>query len=169
MRTFAVLFFVITTAFQSLASLPAAATTRHVAARRVPTRHAAKRHVAYRAAIRVAPADEYFGRLKMSILGIRNSLHDLALKLQYSPDKSEDVLGAASMVEDALKDWEHKYPADPWLAKNVFELTSLYARVHTAHGQDSAARTLRWLLARYGRTHYGTLARAQIRPQVGLR
>lgn len=119
--------------------------------------------------IRVAPADEYFGRLKMSILGIRNQLHDLDLRLQYAPDKSEDVLGSAAMVEDAVRDWEHKYPADPWLARSVYQLTALYARVHTPHGLAQASRTLRWLLARYGRTSYAHQARLQIQPQVGLR
>ena len=116
--------------------------------------------------IRVAPADEYFGRLKMSILGIRNQLHDLGLRLQYAPDKSEDVLGSAAMVEDAMTDWQHKYPADPWLAKSVYELTELYARVQTPHGHQKATHALHWLLARYGRTHYGHLARLQLQPQV---
>ena len=120
-------------------------------------------------AVRVAPADEYFGRLKMSILGIRNQLHDLTLRLQYAPDKSEDVLGSAAMVEDALRDWEQKYPEDPWLAKSVYQLTSLYAQVRTTHGQSSAARALRWLLGRYGHTPYGAQARAEIQPQVGIR
>lgn len=119
--------------------------------------------------LRVAPADEYFGRLKMSILGIRNQLHDLGMRLQYSPEKSEDILGTASLVEDAMRDWEHKYPADPWLAKSVYELTSLYAHVRTPHGHERAARALRWLLGRYGHTPYGAQARIQIRPQVGLR
>lgn len=119
--------------------------------------------------IRVAPADEYFGRLKMSILGIRNQLRDLGLRLQYAPSRGEDVLGSASMVEDAMHDWEHKYPADPWLPKSVYDLATLYSRVHTPHGHQRAAHAFRWLLARYGRTPYGHLARLQIRPQVGLR
>jgi hypothetical protein len=105
----------------------------------------------------------------MSILGIRNQLRDLGLRLQYAPQKSEDVLGAAAMVEDAMRDWERKYPADPWLAKSVYELTDLYARVHTSHGRAHAAYALRWLLGRYGRTPYGHLARLRIEPQVGLR
>lgn len=150
MRTLAVLLFVFT-ALGPAARLPAGAAHTHPAV------------------VRVAPADEYFGRLKMSILGIRNQLHDLGLRLQYAPDKSEDVLGSAAMVEDAMRDWERKYPADPWLAKSVYELTQLYARVHTEHGHESAARALRWLLGRYGHTAYGAQARVQIRPQVGLR
>jgi replicative superfamily II helicase len=105
----------------------------------------------------------------MSILGIRNQLRDLGLRLQYTPEKSEDVLGAAAMVEDAMRDWERKYPADPWLAKSVYDLTDLYARVHTAQGHKNAMRALRWLLNRYGHTAYGHQARLRIQPQVGLR
>ena len=151
MRTLAVLLFVFSAALGPSAWLPARAAHSHPRA------------------VRVAPADEYFGRLKMSILGIRNQLHDLGLRLQYAPEKSEDVLGSAAMVEDAMRDWERKYPADPWLAKSVYELTELYARVHTEHGRQSASRALRWLLGRYGQTAYGAQARVQIRPQVGLR
>lgn len=112
--------------------------------------------------MRVAPADEYFGRLKMSILGIRNQLHDLDARLQFTPEKSEDVIGSASMVEDALHDWEHKYPADPWLAKDVYQLMQMYSRIHTDHGRQITARTLHWLLQRYGRTSYAMRAKTQL-------
>jgi len=111
--------------------------------------------------IRVAPADEYFGRLKMSILGIRNQLRDLDARLAFNPEKSEDIIGSASMVEDALRDWERKYPADPWLAKSVFQLEQLYTHCHTDHGQQSASRALRWLLSRYGKTTYAAQAKSQ--------
>src|SRR5579884_2790477 len=121
------------------------------------------------APIRVAPADEYFGRLKMSILGIRNQLRDLGLRLQYAPDKGEAVLGSAAMVEDALRDWEHKYPADPWLAKSVYDLTALYAHVTTPHGHAQALHAMRWLMMRYGHSSYAMQARAQIGPIVGIR
>jgi hypothetical protein len=112
--------------------------------------------------IRVAPADEYFGRLKMSILGIRNQLRDLGLRLQYAPDREADVLGAAGFVEDALHDWEHKYPSDPWLAKSVYQLTSLYARIHSAEGQQNATRAFHWLQARYAKTTYAAQARVEL-------
>lgn len=111
---------------------------------------------------RVAPADEYFGRLKMSILGIRNQLHDLDMKLQFTPEKSEDVIGAASMVEDALHDWERKYPMDPWLPKDVFQLTVMYARIHTDHGREVASRAMHWLLVRYGKSPYAHQAKTQL-------
>lgn len=116
--------------------------------------------------LRVAPADEYFGRLKMSILGIRNQLRDLDARLQYTPEKSADVLGSAAYVEDALHDWEHKYPTDPWLAKDVYQLTSLYSHVHTGEGQRCETRTMHWLLGRYGKTRYAHEARTGNLPVV---
>ncbi len=158
-RTSAILFFV----FAAAATAATLSAVRPVAAR---THHVV--HIA-RPVLKVAPADEYFGRLKMSILGIRNQLHDLALRVQYTPDSGEAVLGSATMVEDAVRDWERKYPADPWLAKSVYELTSLYARVHTDRGRDDAQRALQWLLNRYGRTAYALQAKTLLQPQVGLR
>lgn len=123
---------------------------------------ATKRTKAAKAVVKVAPADEYFGRLKMSILGIRNQLRDLTLRLQYAPDRSADVLGTASFVEDALHDWEHKYPADPWLAKSVYDLTNLYASVHSAMGHADAVRAFNWLQYRYPRTSYAVQARTEL-------
>lgn len=98
----------------------------------------------------------------MSILGIGNQLRDLNARAQFAPDKSADVLGTARFVEDSMHDWEHKYPADPWLAKDVFALTQLYASVHTAEGSNCKSRAMHWLLARYGRTKYASLAKTQI-------
>lgn len=124
--------------------------------------HRAKAHHHAVAHVRVAPADEYFGRLKMSILGIGNQLRDLDLRARYNPDKGADVIGSAAFVEDALHDWEHKYPGDPWLPKDVYRLAHLYQDVHTDDGQRHAASTMHWLIARYGNTHYGRLARTEL-------
>lgn len=165
MRT-SILFFILLASALGAGSTPAlaAAPVKH----QPHLKHLIVKH-SYHPGIRVAPADEYFGHMKMSILGIRNSLHDLSLRVAYAPDKGDDVLGSAAWVEDALHDWEHKYPADPWLAKNVYELTSLYASVPTPQGQEKASHALHWLLTRYGHTPYGAQARTQLVPHVGLR
>lgn len=164
MRLSAVLFGLALFTFSSFATPLAGAKTP---LKHHPVSHARKHYASHaRHVVRVAPADEYFGRMKMSILGIRNQLRDLALRLQYSPDKSEDVLGSARWVEDAMHDWEHKYPGDPWLAKSVYDLTSLYSNVHTDHGQAKAQYALHWLLVKYGHTRYGQQARVQYKPQI---
>lgn len=98
---------------------------------------------------KVAPADEYFGRLKMSVLGIRNELNHLQSQVDGQPEMSASVMGPASLVEDAIKDWERHYPSDPWLAKDVYLLTHLYANVHNDEGHLHAIQGVSWLRTRY--------------------
>jgi outer membrane protein assembly factor BamD (BamD/ComL family) len=112
---------------------------------------------------RVAPADEYFGRLKMSILGVGNELRDLAVRISYAPGREQQYLGAVTMVEDAIRDWERKYPSDPWLAKDVFALSQLYERIPTPDGQRHAAATLQWLVQRYPGSAFAHVARTEMK------
>lgn len=75
----------------------------------------------------LAPADEYFGRLKESILEIRNRLDALdrlsdAQMLQAKKSRALDTL------HDALRDWQREYPADPWLRPFLHRLARDYAR-----------------------------------------
>lgn len=147
------LFFVFTFAPLLAFSAPAQsfAATHHVAY---------AHHVAYLS--KVAPADEYFGRLKMSILGIRNELRDLDQRLTFSPDKAGDVLGSAAFIEDAIRDWQAKYPADPWLPRSVYQLTHLYSRIHSPDGHAKAVSSLRWLTSRYHNSPFCTVAQAEV-------
>ncbi len=111
---------------------------------------------------RVAPADEYFGRLKMSILGIRNELRDLDQRLTYSPDAGASAMGTALFVENAIRDWEAKYPADPWLARSVYQLDHVYAKIHTADGHAKAVDTLHWLVSRYHSSPLCNVAQSEV-------
>ena len=121
--------------------------TSHVKATvKVPLGHAPAAHP------KVAPADEYFGRLKMSILGIRNTLKDLALKADYNPANAEQIFGTAAFAEESLHEWEHKYPGDPWLAKTVAGLVHMYSKVPTPQGRAKMHAALAWLTGRYGST-----------------
>lgn len=137
-------------------------------ARYVKAIHKAAHHtkVAHANFAKVAPADEYFGRLKMSILGVRNQLKDLSAKIAFNPDRGGDQLGAAGMVEDAIHDWEHKYPQDSWLPKSVYDLSQVYSSIHTPEGQTRATRTLHWLVKRYPRCAFAKAARSQISAEL---
>jgi len=132
--------------------------------------HFAAHHPALRNLVvvhaKVAPADEYFGRMKMSILGVQNTLKDLSAKLAFAPDSGADVLHSAYYVEDAIHDWEHKYPQDSWLPKSVFNLSQLYSSIKSDEGQRRAAATLHWLIARYPHTAFAATARNQVSAQI---
>ncbi|HUY41004.1 MAG TPA: hypothetical protein VMV82_05495 [Candidatus Dormibacteraeota bacterium] len=76
---------------------------------------------------RMAPADEYFGRQKESVLEIRN-------RLDVFDHRSDDEMlepgtrHALDDLRDAIRDWERKYPGDPWLPRMLDRLTRDYQR-----------------------------------------
>jgi len=92
----------------------------------------------------LAPADEYFGRLKMSILGISNTIKDANLHLSQGVD-SLAVIDNLVFTEDAIRDWERHYPRDPWIVRSLNALHSVYARIPTERGAACAKRVAAWL------------------------
>jgi hypothetical protein len=102
------------------------------------------------AAQKVAPADEYFGPLEMSILGIRNAIKDTAARLDVDPSTDpEAALRHLALIESSIKDWETKYPSDSWLPRTVLALHQVYARIHTEDGRRHATLAASWLMDRY--------------------
>jgi hypothetical protein len=130
------------TAAAAATTPPPHASTQHVAAKG----HAEKKIVAHRSApCRVAPADEYFGRLKMSILGIRNTIKDQGLRIDVDPSRANDTLRGMTLTEDAIHDWQHKYPCDSWLPGTIFALEHFYGKIHTPYGVKRVHYTYAWL------------------------
>ena len=109
----------------------------------------------------VAPADEYFGKLKMSILGIRNEIKDMTTKVGFAPDNATSQLGACAMTEDAIHDWEKKYPADSWIPKTLLELQRLYGSSNVPEFQAHMKATYAWLTTRYKSSKYAVTARQE--------
>ena len=74
-----------------------------------------------------APADEYFGPFKESILGIRNHINDLERK-------ADDELAGAEQgmdnVEIAIEDWQKHYPHDSWIPGFLDRMVHVYGRAH---------------------------------------
>jgi hypothetical protein len=84
-----------------------------------------------------APADEYFGPYKQSVLEIRNRLND------YDRRDDGSMLEASvppylDHLETAMLDWQRKYPQDPWLPGMFAHLVREYWRA----GQVSSAQGL---------------------------
>jgi hypothetical protein len=99
---------------------------------------------------KVAPADEYFGRLKLSILGIRNTIKDMGLKADADPQHAvSSVMGAVALTEDAMRDWEKKYPADSWIPPAILSLERLYAKVDSDEARAHAKIVMVWLVHDY--------------------
>jgi len=119
---------------------------------------------------KVAPADEYFGRLKMSVLGIANTIKDMRLRVVADADKTPSIFGSLAMVEDAIRDWERKYPRDSWVAKDLYALEVTYLTAPGERAHAMAIRTEAWLHRDYPKTAYARQAQAALnKPMVTAR
>ncbi|HEY0615123.1 MAG TPA: hypothetical protein VGC96_10800 [Candidatus Elarobacter sp.] len=127
-----------------------------------PVAKSAKKTVAKAAPkCKIAPADEYFGKLKLSILGIRNTIKDQGLKIDVDPARAPSTLGAISLTEDAIRDWEHKYPCDGWLPGTLYSLQHFYAKIHTDDGVKHVHATFAWLRHDYPKSRFVQIAKRE--------
>ena len=107
----------------------------------------------------LAPADRYFGQLQMSILGVRNSLHDLTLRIAARPEEATQVYGKTVLVEDALRDWSQKFPNDPWIPRYLYSLAELYRTIDTEDARVRKNDTMDWLITSYPASDYAKMGR----------
>jgi hypothetical protein len=127
---------------------PASASASHAVKVVRPHAHAKLHRVV------TAPADEYFGHRRYSILGIRNTLHDLNIRYDGTAARTASLYAGAAGLEDAMRDWQKKYRGDLWLAHYLFQLDQLYMRVPANLGHAKVALTSRWIIAAYPHTYY---------------
>ncbi len=127
----------------------------------VTAKHPAKNVKKVAARCKVAPADEYFGKLKLSILGIRNTIKDQGLKIDVDPDKAGSTMGSIGLTEDAIRDWQHKYPCDSWLPGTLYALERFYGKIHTEDGVRRVHATFAWLRHDYPRSSFVQIAKRE--------
>lgn len=101
---------------------------------------------------RLAPADEYFGHLQMSILGIRNELNRIRGRVDGDNAHADRQLGLCANVEDAIEDFGSKYPHDTWLSGMTVDLEYIYAHMHSTTAHDRAEHLLAWVHDRFPRS-----------------
>ncbi|HEX3468229.1 MAG TPA: hypothetical protein VHT05_09145 [Candidatus Elarobacter sp.] len=93
-----------------------------------------------------APADEYFGHYRLSVLGIANSIRDSGHRIEEG-NAGATIDGPLTFVTDAIHAWERAYPRDPWIPRDLFALQVCYLRVHSPRGLQLARKTESWLTA----------------------
>lgn len=110
----------------------------------------------------VAPADEYFGRMKLSILGIGNIIHDTNLREAYDPAHAADNYTKLSFAEDALEDWAAKYPQDNWLPAKAYFMSHEFWAMNTPDGDRAADRCRVLLMKRLAQSPFSIKAHGEI-------
>jgi hypothetical protein len=99
---------------------------------------------------RLAPADEYFGRAKMSPLEITNRIRD-------AERRGGSYRGLMS-TQSAIEDWAAKYPGDPWIPPREYRISRLFASLHSRDGYAEADHCRSFLRAHFPGTPYATAA-----------
>jgi len=100
----------------------------------------------------LAPADEYFGPLKLSILGIRNTTSDAGKRYDFGIRDADGTMSTASFIDSAVHDWAKRYPRDQEVARALYYLQRLYAKIASPAGQNKARSEAQWMFAKYGKT-----------------
>ncbi len=107
----------------------------------------------------LAPADAYFGRFQMSVLGIRNAIRDLSLRIDaVSPHDASPLYHQLTMVEDAILDLKNRFPKDSWIPQLGLSLAEAFAKMPFSAAQVHANDELDWIVAEYATTVQATYA-----------
>jgi hypothetical protein len=108
-----------------------------------------------------APGDEYFGKLKMSYLGIDNTFKDGSISAgAYTTD--QHVISKLVFADDALQRWAAKYPGDPQLPRSYFLGVQVFRKVYTQPGQQIAWEYIQALVHKYPNTYFGKTMKASL-------
>jgi len=108
-----------------------------------------------------APGDEYFGRLKISYLGIDNTFKDGAISAgAYSTDPN--LIKKLMFADEALQRWAAKYPNDPQLPRSYFLGIQVLRKVYTQPAQDLAWHYMQVLVTKYPSTYFGKTIKASL-------
>ncbi|HEY6327199.1 MAG TPA: hypothetical protein VIW73_11875 [Candidatus Cybelea sp.] len=109
-----------------------------------------------------APGDEYFGRMKMSYLGIDNTYKDGSISAgAYTTDPR--IISKLDFATEALQRWAAKYPNDPQLPRSYFLGIQVMRKVYTQTEQNTAWEFMQILVTRYGNSYFGKTMKASLK------
>lgn len=117
----------------------------------------------------LAPADEYFGHLHLSPLGIRHTIFSLKYDLHRGRRKPDAIEHDALEVQDALQDWSVRYPRDSWIPAALWNLAVLYEELPGSDAQTHAVAVLQKLRDQYAGTDFATNAQRDLSRGIGVR
>jgi len=94
-----------------------------------------------------APADEYFGRSKLSPIGVRNALLHITKYLDagWGPQMTGDAL----YVVDALDDWRQQYPRDYELPRLLLNTYKTLDRINSPQAHEAEVHVKHLLTVEY--------------------
>jgi hypothetical protein len=115
----------------------------------------------------LAPADVYFGPLQMSVLGMKNAIKDISVRIDVASKADLAVLyHKLQFVEDSVVDLKARYPKDTWLPQFGLDLAQTFARISIPGAQIHANDALDWVIAEYPKSNQAATATAAWRASL---
>ena len=108
-----------------------------------------------------APGDMYFGRMKLSFLGINNTFKDAAIAASpYSTDSG--ITNKVDFGIEALNEWANKYPRDSHLPRSYFLGEEAFKKLWVRQYQDKAWSYMQLLVTKYPTTFFGKTVKTEL-------
>jgi hypothetical protein len=117
----------------------------------------------------LAPADEYFGHQRLSVLVIRHQIFTLKDDLHHARRRPDAIESTADSLVDAFDDWAARFPKDAWLPRTGWELATLYEELPGTAARDRAISLLTDVDGRYAETPFGASSAKDLARGVGVR
>jgi hypothetical protein len=117
----------------------------------------------------LAPADEYFGRARVSPLGLRHKIFSLKDDLHHARSQPDAIEHDAEAMEEALLDWVRRFPRDTWLPATAWNLAILYEELPGTTAQTHAIAMLQLVRDRFPDSDYADDAARDLTRGVGVR
>lgn len=117
----------------------------------------------------LAPADEYFGRERISVIRIHHQVFALKDDLHRRRQRPDGIQHGADSISDAYFDWAGRFPQDRWLPRMGWELATLYEELPGFAAQDQALTLLSFIEQHYGDTDIGRASARDLTRGIGLR
>jgi hypothetical protein len=106
-----------------------------------------------------APADVSFGIYPLSVFGIENAIKRADARADdYASGVERYDVGPIAYSVVAIRDWERRYPSDPWIPKELLGLCRFYVHVGTSDARDAATHAADWLRHDYPASAYARAA-----------
>jgi hypothetical protein len=108
-----------------------------------------------------APADQYFGRMKLSFLGINNTFRDATIT---SGDHTVDpaIVSKVGIADEALRDWESHFPHDPQLARTYFLAIRANGKIWLKPNQEAAWDYMNRITRLFPTSYFARLIKADL-------
>lgn len=110
----------------------------------------------------LAPADEYFGHFRLSVLGITNTIRLAVQRLESGSDPHAVCDGSLAFASDSIAAWEQAFPRDPAIPRDLLALERAYLIAPSDEARAHALAIESWILRDYAGSDVARMAEAEL-------